>query len=184
MNFNIPTILTLLRIASIPLILVVFYLPIDNARVWCSAIVVIASATDWLDGFLARRLNLQTAFGEFLDPVADKLMVVMILVLIVQADPVAYLAIPAAIIIGREVYVASLREWMAQLGQRSTIEVSWLGKCKTGFQMVAMLCLLFNADLYGLPIRLLGVVLSYVACLLSLWSMWQYIQLAIPKFKK
>jgi len=108
----------------------------------------------------------------------------MILVLIVQADPVAYLAIPAAIIIGREVYVASLREWMAQLGQRSTIEVSWLGKCKTGFQMVAMLCLLFNADLYGLPIRLLGVVLIYVACLLSLWSMWQYIQLAIPKFKK
>jgi len=184
MILNIPTILTLLRIALIPVIMVVFYLPIDDARLWCSLLFIVASLTDWFDGFLARRLNLQTAFGEFLDPVADKLMVVVILVLIVQADPVVYIAIPAAIIIGREVSVASLREWMAELGQRSVVKVSWIGKYKTGFQMLAILCLLFNMDLYGVPVRLVGLVAIYIAAILTLWSMWQYIQLALPQFKK
>jgi len=184
MILNIPTILTLLRIALIPVIMVVFYLPIDDARLWCSLLFIVASLTDWFDGFLARRLDLQTAFGEFLDPVADKLMVVVILVLIVQADPTAYIAIPAAIIIGREVSVASLREWMAELGQRSVVKVSWIGKYKTGFQMLAILCLLFNMDLYGIPVRLVGLVAIYIAAILTLWSMWQYIQLALPQFKK
>ncbi len=184
MILNIPTILTLLRIALIPVIMVVFYLPIDDARLWCSLLFIVASLTDWFDGFLARRLNLQTAFGEFLDPVADKLMVVVILVLIVQADPAVYIAIPAAIIIGREVSVASLREWMAELGQRSVVKVSWIGKYKTAFQMLAILCLLFNVDLYGVPIRLVGLVAIYIAAILTLWSMWQYIQLALPQFKK
>ena len=184
MILNIPTILTLLRIALIPVIMVVFYLPIDDARLWCSLLFIVASLTDWFDGFLARRLNLQTAFGEFLEPVADKLMVVVILVLIVQADPVVYIAIPAAIIIGREVSVASLREWMAELGQRSVVKVSWIGKYKTGFQMLAILCLLFNMDLYGVPVRLVGLVAIYIAAILTLWSMWQYIQLALPQFKK
>lgn len=183
MILNIPTILTLLRIASIPVIMVVFYLPIEDARLWCSLLFIAASLTDWFDGFLARRLNLQTAFGEFLDPVADKLMVVTILVLIVQADPAVYIAIPAAIIIGREVSVASLREWMAELGQRSVVKVSWVGKCKTGFQMLSIVCLLFNMDLYGVPIRTLGLVSIYIAAVLTLWSMWQYIQLALPGFK-
>jgi len=184
MILNIPTILTLLRIALIPVIMIVFYLPIDDARVWCSLLFIVASLTDWFDGFLARRLNLQTAFGEFLDPVADKLMVVVILVLIVQADPAIYIAIPAAVIIGREVSVASLREWMAELGQRSVVKVSWIGKYKTGFQMLAILCLLFNMDLYGVPVRLVGLVAIYIAAILTLWSMWQYIQLALPEFKK
>ncbi|MEW5009691.1 MAG: CDP-diacylglycerol--glycerol-3-phosphate 3-phosphatidyltransferase [Cycloclasticus sp.] len=184
MILNIPTILTLLRIASIPVIMIVFYLPIEDARLWCSLLFIVASLTDWFDGFLARRLNLQTAFGEFLDPVADKLMVVVILVLIVQADPAIYIAIPAAIIIGREVSVASLREWMAELGLRSVVKVSWIGKFKTGFQMLAILCLLFNMDLYGLPVRMLGLVSIYIAATLTLWSMWQYIQLALPQFKK
>ena len=184
MILNIPTILTLLRIALIPVIMVVFYLPIEDARVWCSLLFIVASLTDWFDGFLARRLNLQTAFGEFLDPVADKLMVVVILVLIVQADPAIYIAIPAAIIIGREVSVASLREWMAELGQRSVVKVSWVGKYKTGFQMLAILCLLFNMDFYGVPVRLVGLVAIYIAAILTLWSMWQYIQLALPEFKK
>jgi len=184
MILNIPTILTLFRIASIPVIMVIFYLPIEEPRLWCSLIFIVASLTDWFDGFLARKLNLQTAFGEFLDPVADKLMVVIILVLIVQSDPVMYIAIPAAIIIGREVSVASLREWMAEIGQRSVVKVSWVGKCKTGFQMLSILCLLFNADFYGVPIRTVGIVAIYIAAILTLWSMWQYIQLALPQFKK
>jgi CDP-diacylglycerol--glycerol-3-phosphate 3-phosphatidyltransferase len=184
MTLNIPTILTLLRIASIPVIMIVFYLPLEDARLWCSLLLIAASLTDWFDGFLARKLNLQTAFGEFLDPVADKLMIVTILVLIVQADPAVYIAIPAAVIIGREVSVGSLREWMAELGQRSVIKVSWLGKCKTGFQMLALVCLLFNADLNGIPVRTVGLVSIYVAAILALWSMWQYIQLALPQIRK
>ena len=184
MILNLPTILTLLRIASIPVIMLVFYLPIEESRMWCSIIFIVASLTDWFDGFLARKMNLQTAFGEFLDPVADKLMVVILLVLIVQADPSVYIAIPAAIIIGREVSVAALREWMAELGQRSTIKVSWIAKCKTSFQMLAIVCLMFNADLYGAPIRLMGLAAIYIAAVLTLWSMWQYIRLALPQFKK
>lgn len=184
MILNIPTLLTLLRIALIPVMMVVFYLPFVDARLWCSLIFIVASLTDWFDGFLARKLNLQTAFGEFLDPVADKLMVVVILVLIVQGDPAVYIAIPAAIIIGREVSVASLREWMAELGQRSVIKVSWVGKCKTGFQMLALLCLLYGADLSGVPVRTVGLVAIYIAAILTLWSMWQYIQLALPEIRK
>jgi CDP-diacylglycerol--glycerol-3-phosphate 3-phosphatidyltransferase len=184
MILNIPTILTLLRIASIPVIMVIFYLPIEEPRLWCTWIFIVASLTDWFDGFLARKLNLQTAFGEFLDPVADKLMVVILLVLIVQADPVVYIAIPAAIIIGREVSVASLREWMAELGQRSTLQVSWIAKCKTGFQMLAIVCLLYNEHIYGVSIRSVGLGAIYIAATLTLWSMWQYIQLALPQFKK
>lgn len=184
MILNIPTILTLLRIASIPVIMVIFYWPSEESRLWCSLIFIFASFTDWVDGFLARKLNLQTAFGEFLDPVADKLMVVVILVLIVQADPVVYIAIPAAMIIGREVLVASLREWMAEIGQRSVVKVSRIGKYKTGFQMFSIACLLFNADIYGVPVRGIGIVTIYVAAILTLWSMWHYIQLALPEFKK
>ncbi len=184
MILNIPTILTLLRIASIPVIMVIFYLPIEDSRLWCTLILIVASLTDWFDGYLARKMGLQTAFGEFLDPVADKLMVVIMLVLIVQADSAVYIAIPAAIIIAREVTVASLREWMAGIGQRSTMQVSWVAKCKTGFQMLAIVCLLYNADFHGVPVRMVGLGAIYIAAILTLWSMWQYIQLALPHFKK
>jgi len=184
MNLNIPTLLTLLRLALIPVIAVIFYLPIDDARLWCAIIFIMASLTDWFDGYLARKLNLQTRFGEFLDPVADKLMVAIILVLIVQADPAVYIALPAAIIIGREISVASLREWMAEIGQRSKVKVSWLGKLKTGFQMLSILCLLYNNDIYFIPVRELGLAFIYIAAVLTLWSMWLYIQLAMPEFKK
>jgi CDP-diacylglycerol--glycerol-3-phosphate 3-phosphatidyltransferase len=95
-----------------------------------------------------------------------------------------YIAIPAAIIIGREVSVASLREWMAEIGSRAKIKVSWLGKCKTGFQMVAMVCLLYNQDFHGVPVREIGLAAIYVASILTLWSMWQYIVIALPEFKK
>lgn len=184
MILNIPTVLTLLRIASIPVIVIIFYLPFDDARLWCASIFIGASLTDWFDGYLARKLDLQTAFGEFLDPVADKLMVVIILVLVVQGDPMIYIAIPAAIIIGREVFVASLREWMAEIGSRAKIKVSWLGKCKTGFQMAAMVCLLYNQDFHGVPVREIGLIAIYIASILTLWSMWQYILIALPEFKK
>jgi len=183
MILNIPTILTLLRIAAIPVVIVIFYLPFEDARLWCTIVFIIASITDWFDGFLARKLNLQTPFGEFLDPVADKLSVVIVLVLIVQGDPMAYIAIPAAIIIGREVMVASLREWMASLGSREKIKVSWLGKCKTSFQMLAITCLLYNQDFQFLPVRDIGVAAIYIAAGLTLWSMWQYILIALPEFK-
>jgi len=183
MTFNIPTLLTLFRIFLIPIMVVVFYLPFEHARMWCTLIFLLASITDWFDGYLARKLNLQTAFGAFLDPVADKLMVVVILVLVVQADPTIYVAIPAAIIIGREVTVASLREWMAELGQRSLVEVSAWGKYKTGFQMFSILCLLYQASLVGIPVRLLGLISIYIASALTIWSMWQYIKIAWPQFK-
>ncbi|ORU89540.1 MAG: CDP-diacylglycerol--glycerol-3-phosphate 3-phosphatidyltransferase [Cycloclasticus sp. symbiont of Poecilosclerida sp. M] len=184
MILNIPTLLTLLRIALIPVLIAVFYWPNEEARTWCTIILITSSLTDWFDGFLARQLNLQTPFGEFLDPVADKLTVVVILVLIVQANPHVYVAIPAAIIIGREVFVASLREWMAELGKRAALKVSWIGKCKTGFQMLAMVCLLYSQNLFGIPVEMIGLVAIYIAAILTLWSLWQYIELALPEFKK
>lgn len=184
MEYNLPTNLTLLRIALIPVLVVVFYLPIPAANEICVAIFILAALTDWLDGFLARRLDLQTQFGAFLDPVADKLMVVVVLVLIVQHDPVAYVAIPAAIIIGREITIASLREWMAELGQRTKVKVSWLGKMKTTFQMLSIVFLLYGETVFGVPFRMIGLGLIYIASVLTLWSMWQYIQAAWPELKQ
>ena len=101
-----------------------------------------------------------------------------------QGDPAVYIAIPAAIIGGREVSVASLREWMAEIGQRAKVKVSWVGKCKTGFQMLAIVCLLFNEDWHQLPVRRIGLASIYIAAFLTLWSMWQYIVVALPEFKK
>lgn len=184
MEYNLPTNLTLLRIALIPVLVVVFYLPISESNEICVAIFILAALTDWLDGFLARRMGLQTTFGAFLDPVADKLMVVVVLVLIVQHDPVAYVAVPAAVIIGREITVASLREWMAELGQRTKVKVSWLGKLKTTFQMLSIIFLLYGDTVLGVPFRTVGLVLIYVASILTLWSMWQYIQAAWPEIKQ
>lgn len=184
MQYNLPTYLTLLRIALIPVLVIVFYSPTQYANEICVAIFILAAITDWLDGYLARRMEQQTSFGAFLDPVADKLMVVVALVLIVQHDPVPYLSIPAAIIIGREITIASLREWMAELGQRTKVKVSWLGKMKTTFQMISIICLLYGETLLGIPFRSVGLVLIYVASVLTLWSMWQYIQAAWPEIKQ
>jgi len=170
-KFNLPTYLTLLRIALIPLLAIVFYLPWEYARVACTAIFL----TDWLDGYLARKLNLETAFGAFLDPVADKLMVAFVLVLVVQAEASAYLAIPAAIIIGREITIASLREWMAEIGQRAKVKVSQLGKWKTTAQMAAISFLLYRDDLFSLPIIEMGYWLLYLSAVLTLWSMVNYL---------
>ncbi len=183
-EFNIPTYLTLLRIALIPLLAIVFYLPWDYSNVACTAIFIIAGITDWLDGYLARRMSLETAFGAFLDPVADKLMVAFVLVLLVQAEGSAYLAIPAAIIIGREITIASLREWMAEIGQRARVKVSQLGKWKTTAQMVAIGMLLYRQDFLGLPINIMGYWLLYLAAFLTLWSMVNYLVAAASTMRE
>ena len=183
-EFNLPTNLTLLRIALIPLLAVVFYLPWEYSNVACTIIFVIAGFTDWLDGYLARKMKLETAFGAFLDPVADKLMVAFVLVLIVQVQASMILAIAAAIIIGREITIASLREWMAEIGQRAKVKVSELGKWKTTVQMVAIGFLLYREDLFGLPINLIGYWLLCIAALLTLWSMVNYLSAAFTTLKE
>ncbi|WP_082081601.1 CDP-diacylglycerol--glycerol-3-phosphate 3-phosphatidyltransferase [Methylocucumis oryzae] len=178
-EFNIPTNITLLRIALIPLLTVVFYLPWAYSNVACTVIYIIAGITDWLDGYLARKMKMETPFGAFLDPVADKLMVAMVLVLIVQQQASPALAIPAAIIIGREITIASLREWMAEVGKRAYVQVSMLAKWKTTAQMLSIGFLLYRDDIGGIPINTLGYILLYLASILTLWSMINYLRAAI-----
>jgi CDP-diacylglycerol--glycerol-3-phosphate 3-phosphatidyltransferase len=180
MNFNLPTWLTLVRIMLLPVIVGVFYLPWHFAHVACAVVFGIAGLTDWLDGYLARKLGLTTQFGAFLDPVADKLMVAVALVLIVQADPNPWVAIAAAVIIGREITIASLREWMAEIGQRNKIEVSKLGKWKTTAQIVAIETLLVSMDLWAETLKPSGQFLLLISAVLTLWSMCNYIQAALP----
>jgi len=183
-EYNLPTNLTLLRIGLIPLVAVVFYLPWQNANVACTLLFMIAGFTDWLDGYLARKMRLETAFGAFLDPVADKLMVAFVLVLIVQAQGSVALAIASAIIIGREITIASLREWMAEIGQNAKVKVSALGKWKTTAQMVAIGFLLYREDLFGLPTNLIGHWLLYFSAILTLWSMVNYLSAAFAAIKE
>ncbi|QJD30172.1 CDP-diacylglycerol--glycerol-3-phosphate 3-phosphatidyltransferase [Methylococcus geothermalis] len=183
MHFNLPTYLTLLRIALIPILAVLFYVPWGAAHIACGVIFALAAATDWLDGYLARRMGLTTRFGAFLDPVADKLMVAVALVLIVQADPQPLIAVASAIIIGREITIASLREWMAEIGQRKRVEVSSLGKWKTTFQMLAITLLLLGLDTPQRTMKATGQWLLVVSAVLTLWSMIIYLQAAMPVFK-
>ena len=183
-KFTLPTYLTLLRIVLIPFLAVVFYLPWEHARTACTIIFIIAGFTDWLDGYLARKLKLETPFGAFLDPVADKLMVAFVLILVVQAEASPYLAVPAAVIIGREITIASLREWMAEIGQRAKVKVSQLGKWKTTAQMAAITLLLYRDDLLGLPINQIGYWLLYVSAILTLWSMVNYLVAALSTIRE
>jgi len=183
-EFNLPTYLTLLRIALIPILAIIFYLPWQYANLACVVIFVIAGFTDWLDGYLARKMAQETPFGAFLDPVADKLMVAFVLVLLVETEGSLYLTIPAAIIIGREITIASLREWMAEIGQKAKVKVSQLGKWKTTAQMAAITLLLYGDDFAGLPIRTLGYWLIYIAAILTLWSMVNYLAAAIATLKE
>ena len=189
---NIPNILTLFRIILIPAFVLFFYCPFSWKHLITAAIFGIAALTDWLDGYLARRLNQTSAFGAFLDPVADKLMVVVALVLLVGNHETAWLAIPAAVIIGREIVVSALREWMAELGQRATVAVATVGKFKTIFQMLAIFIMLLgeptaevpewqsgsllaNLTLFKHVIYTIGFSLLYIAALLTLWSMVAYL---------
>lgn len=177
---NIPNTLTFIRIALIPVFIAAFYLPVAWAHILTTAIFALAAITDWFDGYLARRLNQTSALGAFLDPVADKLIVAITLVLLVTQDPSPWMAIPAMIIIGREITISALREWMASLGKRAQVAVSQLGKAKTMVQMGALLLLLYQKPLFGLPIYELGYILLYFAAFLTLWSMIDYIRAALP----
>ncbi|MDA1107018.1 MAG: CDP-diacylglycerol--glycerol-3-phosphate 3-phosphatidyltransferase [Proteobacteria bacterium] len=175
---NLPNILTFVRIGLIPVFVLAFYLPFSWAHVLTAAIFALAALTDILDGYLARRLGQVSALGTFLDPVADKLMVAVALVLLVQADPTPWLAIPAAVIIGREITISALREWMAEIGQRTSVAVSVIGKFKTVAQMLALLFLLYREPVVGLPVYSIGLVLLYLAAGLTLWSMVVYLRAA------
>ncbi|WJW74290.1 CDP-diacylglycerol--glycerol-3-phosphate 3-phosphatidyltransferase [Thiohalobacter sp. IOR34] len=184
MRYNIPNILTLLRIGLIPVFVVVFYLPFAGANLWTAVLFGLAAVTDWLDGYLARRLQETSAFGAFLDPVADKLMVATALVLLVQQNPSLFFAIPAVIIIGREIAISALREWMAEIGERAQVAVSEIGKIKTTLQMIAILLLLYREPVGLFPTHLVGMVCLYVAAVLTLWSMAVYLRAAWPALTK
>ncbi|MDR5866086.1 CDP-diacylglycerol--glycerol-3-phosphate 3-phosphatidyltransferase [Halomonas koreensis] len=175
---NIPNLLTLARIVFIPLLVVLFYLPFSWSMPLAAALFALASVTDWLDGYLARRWDQSTPFGAFLDPVADKLMVAVALALLIERYDAAWLTLPALVIIGREIVISALREWMAEMGKRGKVAVSWIGKVKTTLQMVALLLLLAFAP--GTQVAALGVATLYAASLLTLWSMIQYLRAAWP----
>jgi CDP-diacylglycerol--glycerol-3-phosphate 3-phosphatidyltransferase/cardiolipin synthase len=157
-----------------------FYLPFKWTNLACAALFTLAAVTDLLDGYLARRLGQTSDFGAFLDPVADKLMVGVVLVLLVADHPTPFLAIPAAVIIGREITVSGLREWMAGMGERTTVAVSIVGKIKTTLQMIAMILLIYREPLGPFDTWTVGMVLLYVAVILTLWSMIAYLQSAWP----
>lgn len=189
MTLTVPTLLTLLRIVMIPVLVVVFYLPFKWTNFAAAAVFALASFTDWLDGWIARRYHQYSAFGAFLDPVADKLMVATALFLIVQGHPTAWMALWAAVIVGREIAVSALREWMAELGQRARVQVAKVGKIKTIAQMVAIGCLLYAisparppqpAPWMGELVFRIGDWLLAVAALLTLWSGFEYLRAAWP----
>lgn len=187
MQFNIPNALTWARILLIPVFVGVFYLP-ENAipladkNFWSCTIFVIAAITDWFDGYLARKLNQASAFGAFLDPVADKLMVCAALVMLVELERVN--ALVAFIIIGREITISALREWMAQTGAARSVAVSFVGKLKTTAQMVAIPVLLFYEPLFGFSIKMLGSWLIWIAAVMTLWSMGYYLQRAAQALRE
>ncbi|MGN6111620.1 MAG: CDP-diacylglycerol--glycerol-3-phosphate 3-phosphatidyltransferase [Luteimonas sp.] len=196
MKLTVPTLLTLLRIALIPVLAVVFYLPYGWTNFATAAVFIAASLTDWLDGWIARRYAQYSDFGAFLDPVADKLMVSTALFLIVQGHPTAWMALWAAVIVGREIAVSALREWMAGLGQRRKVAVAALGKFKTIAQMVALTCLLYSISpaphLGGVPHPMpwMGAFVFHVgdwllaaAALLTLWSGLDYLRAAWPTLR-
>jgi CDP-diacylglycerol--glycerol-3-phosphate 3-phosphatidyltransferase/cardiolipin synthase len=184
MELNLPNLLTLLRVLLIPVFVAVYYLPFKWAHLVCAVIFTVAALTDILDGYLARRLGQTSAFGAFLDPVADKLMVATALVLLVAAYPSPWLAIPALVIVGREIAVSGLREWMAGIGERTTVAVSVVGKIKTVLQMVALILLIYQAPLGPFPTWTVGMVLLYVAVILTLWSMYAYLDSAWPALSR
>ncbi|NCT56209.1 MAG: CDP-diacylglycerol--glycerol-3-phosphate 3-phosphatidyltransferase [Legionella sp.] len=183
---TLPNSLTLARVALIPVFILVFYLPWSWGQLAAAAIFVLASVTDWLDGYFARKLKQMSAFGAFLDPVADKLLVASSLLLLVGAGDRGYITIPAIIIVGREIIISALREWMAEVGSRASVAVNYIGKVKTAMQMTAVILLLaFKPAMSWLGMfGILGVVLLYVAAILTIWSMIAYLIVAWPELTK
>jgi len=182
---NIPNLITLSRIVLIPLLIGIYYLPSDwltdaSKDITATAIFIVAGITDWLDGYLARRLNQMSAFGAFLDPVADKLIVVAALIVLMRFDPPRVHDIVALIIIGREVAISALREWMAKVGQATSVAVAFIGKLKTVSQMIAIPLLLFHDRLFGVDCQWWGTILINVAAVLTAASMLYYLRKALP----
>lgn len=173
-TFNIPNTLTWLRIILIPFFLLAFYLPFPYSRVIAAFLFLLAALTDWLDGFLARQLKQSSAFGAFLDPVADKLMVAVALIMLVSQYPTPWMAIPGMVIVCREIVISALREWMAELGKRAVVKVSNIGKIKTVVQMIALLVLI-SQPTEMTHIVMIGFGLMYIAVFLTLWSMLVYL---------
>lgn len=184
MRINLPTWLTLFRMALLPVMVVVYYLPFHGHNITAAIVFVLAAITDWLDGYLARRLNLTSAFGAFLDPVADKLMVAVTLFLLVESHrggwPGIVMAVTAAVIVGREISISALREWMAEIGKRSTVRVAFIGKLKTVMQMVALVVLIVQHDAEALRLYHVGEGLLVIAGVLTIWSGAHYLRAAWP----
>ena len=177
-----PNILSLLRIILVPVLVIAFYIPFDKGHLLAVIIFLLAAITDWLDGYLARRLNQSSKLGAFLDPVADKLIVIVALVLLVSQPKVFYITVPALIIIVREIIVSGLREWMAEVGKRAHVAVSFIGKCKTTIQMIAIIVLLYCRANSPAILWMIGYLLLYGAAILTIWSMFMYLKAAWPEF--
>ncbi|ROS00277.1 CDP-diacylglycerol--glycerol-3-phosphate 3-phosphatidyltransferase [Sinobacterium caligoides] len=181
---NIPNLLTFFRIILIPVIVVIYYLPWHYADITAAAIFMAAAATDWLDGYLARKLNQSTPLGAFLDPVADKLMVAIALVILTEVQASLWFTLPAIVIIAREIVISALREWMAELGERASVAVSYIGKVKTAMQMFSITFLLAFGESGSDFLLGIGYAALYLAAGLTLWSMWQYLLAAWPSLRK
>jgi CDP-diacylglycerol--glycerol-3-phosphate 3-phosphatidyltransferase len=180
---NLPNILTLARILLIPVFLIAYFLPRPGTYMIAAILFGLAAFTDWLDGYLARRLNQTTPFGAFLDPVADKLIVVCALVVLVAHHANIWLTIPALIIIGREIVISALRDWMAEMNRSGSVSVAWFGRVKTTFQMISIAVLLANPPVFNLIWVKIGYGLLYIAAIMTLVSMVAYLRGAWPTLK-
>lgn len=178
MVFNLPVLLTWLRIAFIPLLIFLFYLDKPWAALAAAIVFSMAGLTDWADGYLARLWQQESRFGAFLDPVADKLIVAVALILIVEREGAMWVTLSAMIIIGREIVISALREWMAEIGERGKVAVAFIGKLKTTLQIIALILLLYNQDLWGMPLREWGLWALAAATALTVLSMVQYLKSA------
>ena len=184
MFFNLPTLLTWARIVAIPLVVGIFYIDVDwpTRNLVATVLFIVVALTDWADGYLARRLNMTSSFGAFLDPVADKFLVCAALLVLVHLNRLH--ALVALVIIGREIAISALREWMAQIGASRSVAVHMLGKLKTATQMTAIPFLLYDGALFGvIDTRIWGTVLIIIASVLTIWSMVYYLQRALPEIR-
>ena len=180
MKLNLANILTLLRIAAIPVVVICFYSPLEYARPLAAVLFGLAAVTDMIDGWVARKYGQMSRFGEFLDPVADKLMVAIVLVMLVQSQSSWFEDVIAMIIIGREITISALREWMATIGERANVKVDITGKIKTTLQMFGIAFMVYRNDLFGVPIYTIGFVLLVLAAVMTIWSMIVYLRAAWP----
>ncbi|RLA07524.1 MAG: CDP-diacylglycerol--glycerol-3-phosphate 3-phosphatidyltransferase [Gammaproteobacteria bacterium] len=184
MKINIPNTLTAMRILLLPLIIILFYSDIENARPFSCLLFAIISITDWLDGYLARALNQESELGAFLDPVADKLLVIVVLLLLLEDNPQFWLTLPIMVIICREVIISALREWMAKLGETRSTAVNFIGKIKTTSQMLALGFMLYQQPLLSMPNYEIGIILLYASAILTIYSMFFYIYKSLHIIKK